>query len=103
MKICVDHRFEPVSVLNVCRTGVLVRPLGEFLGDHVGMIEWQVQSEVETLFQVAFGAFFEILGPEPLVTTIEATDIYCFGSTPGQTDRQTHIYGSDGHDISPLL
>ena len=90
MKIRVDDRFEPVRVLDVCRTGVLVRPLGEFSGDHVGMIEWQVHSEVETLFQVAFCAFFEILGPEPLIAAIESADICCLFSinTPGQTDRQ---------------
>ena len=39
MGVRVDDRFEPVRVHDVCRTGVLVWALGEFPGDHVGMME----------------------------------------------------------------
>ena len=74
--IRVDHRFKPVCILHMRRTGVFVRPLGELLGHHLRMIKWQVQSEIVTLFQVAFSPFFEILGPEPLIAAIESTNVF---------------------------
>lgn len=52
--------------------GILIRTLAEASLDHVFIVEGEVFSEIEAFFEIAFCAFFEILGAEALVSAVEA-------------------------------
>lgn len=52
--------------------GIFIRPLAEASLDNVCIIEWEVFSEIEAFFEVAFCPFFEVLRAESLVSAVEA-------------------------------
>lgn len=55
---------------------IFIRSQAKLLRYDFGMVERQIEAEIESFFQIALGALFEVLGAEALVAAVETADVW---------------------------